>query len=571
MKNRNPAAWMIVLSVFLTAQSACSYVKPVDPVTMSYILDTFDDALDSMNGHVPAELEVTDAVQQALMRGEDMSLVSMDEPRFQVDVEGASAKAFFTGLVKGTNYNIVVHPEVSGEITLSLSDVTIPETLNVLRDMYGFEYKKTLMGFEILPSGLQTRLYPLDYINMNRTGNSALEVSSGGFARSGGGNSNSSKVTSDVNQNIWQEVKTILEGFVQGEGRSVALSPQSGMIMVRAMPDEHRQIESYLNMTQKSINRQVVLEAKVLEVTLDDSYQHGINWGLLSSHYDVNLIGGGSTLGGTGTTSSTTTSNVGGNVGAISPNTSSRLVADTFKSFGGLFNIATYRGGFEAFLEFLNQQGNVQVLSSPRVSTLNNQKAIIKIGTDEYFVTDVGSNTSTASGSTTTSADVELTPFFSGIALDVTPFIDENDGVTLHVHPSITTVSESTKTVVLDGKNQQYPLAKSVLRESDSVIRAKSGQIIIIGGLMKHETVEVNTSVPVLGDIPYFGTAFRQTKQIKHKKELVILVRPTVVKNNDWSEILHEGREDFSKLDRPFHLGGRPGMFGHEAEFKRMP
>ena len=130
--------------------------------------------------------------------------------------------------------------------------------------------------------------------------------------------------------------------------------------------------------------------------------------------------------------------------------------------------------------------------------------------------------------------------------------------------------SESTKTVVLDGKNQTYPLAKSVLRESDTVVRAESGQIVIIGGLMKHETVEVNTSIPWIGDIPYLGNLFRQTKQLKHKKELIILIRPTVIEGK-WTNQLREARDDLKSVDRGFHYGGRYDLFGHKGEEQRIP
>ncbi len=441
-----------------------------------------------------------------------------------------------------------------------------------------------------MAAGLQTRMYAFDSIHQKRSGKSYLEISGGSLtdaaSSSGGGAASpgttggpSSQVSTESNLDVWAEVSQMLTSLVgTADGRSVSVSPQSGMIVIRAMPDEHRKITDFLNLTQTSLNRQVIIEAKVLEVTLNDSYQHGINWGLLAGNkgrYGINMLGGGDAITGSGqdilagTTDNIVTNGV--SQGTINPTNFTALAADAFSSFGGIFNIAAYRGSFDGFIEFLNDQGNVQVLSSPRVATMNNQKAIIKIGTDQYYVTNVASNTSTASGASNTSADVTFTPFFSGIALDVTPFIDENDVVTLHVHPSITTVSSASTTVTMNGQSQIYPLAKSELRESDSVIRAQSGQIVVIGGLMQHQTSEAMASVPFLGDIPYFGSLFRQIKQVKTKNELVILLKPTVVNHQNTIDVLQQQRDAFAALDRPFHWGGLNAKFGDEAEIKGIP
>ena len=183
---------------------------------------------------------------------------------------------------------------------------------------------------------------------------------------------------------------------------------------------------------------------------------------------------------------------------------------------------------FSAFLELLKTQGNVQVLSSPRIATMNNQKAVIKVGTDEFFVTDVSTTTVTGT-STTSTSNIKLTPFFSGIALDVTPQISRDEDVMLHVHPTVSEVVDQRKDITVGGVSQALPLARSTVRESDSIVEVKSGQLIVIGGLMQNKTADRDAETPALGDLALVGGLFRQRQAQTTKSALVILLRPLVI------------------------------------------
>jgi len=183
----------------------------------------------------------------------------------------------------------------------------------------------------------------------------------------------------------------------------------------------------------------------------------------------------------------------------------------------------------------LETQGDLQMLSNPRVTATNNQKAVIKVGQDEYFVTNVSSTTVTGT-STTTSPEIDLTPFFSGIALDVTPQIDKYGSVILHVHPSVTETEEQLKVITLDDQRFELPLAQSNIRESDTVIRAQSGEIVVIGGLMQTTTEDEESKTPILGDVPILGNLFKSISKRQEKKELVILIKPTVVMPDMWKK-----------------------------------
>ena len=160
----------------------------------------------------------------------------------------------------------------------------------------------------------------------------------------------------------------------------------------------------------------------------------------------------------------------------------------------------------------------------------------MKVGNDSYFLTDISvdTSTSTTSSSNFITSDVEFQPFFDGVALDVLPQINENNEVLLHIHPSVIDVKEDTKTVNLGENMMELPLASSEVRETDTIVKVKSGDIILIGGLMRTEKMDLESRVPLLGDIPWLGELFTNRNHITNKKELVILLKPTVVDGNTW-------------------------------------
>ncbi len=182
------------------------------------------------------------------------------------------------------------------------------------------------------------------------------------------------------------------------------------------------------------------------------------------------------------------------------------------------------------------------MLSSPRVTAINNQKAVIKVGQDEYFVTNITNSTTTAGTDIQNNPSITLQPFFSGIALDVTPQIDQNGQVILHIHPSVTETAEQTKTIQLSNDKVVLPLAQSNIRESDTVIKASNGEIVVIGGLMQTVISDTESGVPGLRSIPLLGNLF-MSKSKTEKKELVILLKPTVVTEGVWRQQLQQSTQ----------------------------
>lgn len=514
----------------------------------------------------PMPSSVSDALLPASAMELPLSSPEKLEPRFDIEVNRVYARSFFLSLVKDTPYNMVVHPDVKGLVTLNLKDVTINQVMQMVYDIYGYEYEQTASGYVVHPNKLQSRIFRVNYLNVKRQGQSETRVSAGQPSErstSSGDDGSSTDSTSqstlsasniktESNSDFWYELKVATEAIVGGgEGRSVVVSPQSGLIVVRAYPAELRKVQQYLQSAELIMQRQVILEAKVLEVELNDGFQQGINWSSLSDSGNtlIGQTGGGSLL-----SSPNNVSSISGNTGNLDPNNFSQVAGNAVSAFGGMFTLAVNSGNFKTFFEFLETQGNMQVLSSPRVSTVNNQKAVIKVGSDEFFVTDI-STTTTSGVATTTTPDVTLTPFFSGIALDVTPQIDEKGSVILHIHPTISEVVDQEKTIAVAGQVLSLPLAFSQVRESDSIVHAKNGQIIVIGGLMKNKIIEKESATPILSSIPLLGELFKHKQDESVKSELVILLRPIVIDHDAvWSDVIGESS---NRVQQIYHDYGR--------------
>ena len=472
--------------------------------------------------------------------------------RFDISVTDLPPREFFQTLVRDTPFNVVVHPEIAGNVTLSLKNVTLDEILSLTRDLYGFEFEREGLLYRILPGGLRTEIFKVSYLNMSRTGGSEIQVSAGQVSNARSGNSQnqqSSNNSQDNNRdqqgsaqgvtgthistrsesNFWSQLQFTLDTIVgSGEGRAVVTSPESGMIVVRAMPAELRTVEDYLERSELIMQRQVILEAKILEVRLNEGFRQGISWSDIAElNDDLNPDGSPQKVASFG------------------------LAGDPISNPGleGVFSTALQFRDFDALIQLLSSQGSVQVLSSPRIATVNNQKAVIKVGSDEFLVTEIRvDQNNNVNSNNTTNTDVELTPFFSGIALDVTPQIGEDGRVILHVHPSISEVTDQTKVVSLGDRDLTLPLARSTIRETDSVISAYSGQVVVIGGLISDTSQIDRVGVPVLGRLPVVGNAFSQKSETKTKSELVILIRPIIASPENMRQDIADTRSRFTQL-----------------------
>ncbi|MGI9320334.1 MAG: secretin N-terminal domain-containing protein, partial [Thiogranum sp.] len=504
--NRNSCISIIELLVAVVLLSACQITPEKDTPTMPSIQQSLEESEARQQSKA---VEPPPEVQRALLPpvSSTLGVIKAEVPTYDVSVNEAPARQLFMSLVDGTEDNMVVHPDVSGTLTLDLKNVSTEDVMATLRDVYGYEYRYSHGVYQVFPSRMRSQIFKVNYLDIERKGGSKTRVSSGQITQSssnssGGSNSTDNKSNSSSgsstsgnnpntnNQNgfsgaqittrseadFWPDLDISLKMIIGEEnGRKVVTNPMSGTVLVRAMPRELLDVKQYLDILQDSVSRQVIIEAKILEVELNDAFQTGVNWNALidfGGNYQTKIgqVGGGTIF----------DNGVSELAGTVAP-LNNLALTNGASAFGGVFALQAHLGDFNTLIELLKTQGDVQVLSSPRVSTVNNQKAIIKVGTDEYFVTDIDVQTDIAVGVSNRSADVTLTPFFSGVALDVTPQIDIDGRITLHVHPAISQVVEDNKDLGVvtsssssddddSSRSTQVPLAKSTIRETDTIV-----------------------------------------------------------------------------------------------------
>lgn len=322
---------------------------------------------------------------------------------------------------------------------------------------------------------------------------------------------------------LWEEIATQVRALLTPDGK-VTVSPATGTLIVADRPENLDQVEAHLHHLEEIIGRQVLIEAKVIEVTLNDSFQLGVNYGLFPR-----ALGIGPGVGGAAT---------GGNA----------LLQSFAPSVGGIQFGLFRTGDFSALLEALHAQGQVNMLSSPRVATLNNNPAVIHV-TEQVPVV----SREVVSGEidpTNSIARYDVTFEEAGIRLEVTPQIGADGGLTILVHPRVTEVSGEITTP--DGL-QTLPILNE--RETETVLKVRDGESIVLGGFIQKRRTEDVSKVPGLGSLPLIGPLFRSTNQKEDRVELLILLTPTVLDTQRIAQAVSDGIEGLTDVARPFHFG----------------
>lgn len=519
---------------------------------------------------VQAPREIIDALlpPMALLAESSSEL----DARFDFSVrEALPIREFVTLLTADTDLSVVVHPDTTGRISaLDLKNVTVTDVLDQVSDLYGYSIVIDRGVYQIRPGGLQTRMFRLNYLNVSRSGNSSMQVTASGISEGGnqsgnnqfgntnrfgnvagsmpgngfgnnqgGNNQNSGRasINTETETDYWKGLESVIRSIINapasnvpnaasGSGRSVIVSPQTGMILVRALPDELTQVADFIEASQEALQRQVILEAKILEVSLKEGFQSGINLQALYESDNKQV--------------STSYGQLGSQIDGI----------------GEPLSFDVQFSDFSAVINLLETQGNVQVVSSPRILTLNNQKAIFKVGEEAYYLTNASTTSFGAGIEQTTNQNSSLEPFFSGIALDVTPQISEAGDIILHIHPILSEVKEDLK--IING--QEFPLANSATRESDTIARVRNGEVIVISGLMQTRSTGDKAGAPGFSEVPLLGSALEQKQRETVKTELVILLRALVDEGGAMEAQIDESIERVGNMRRkidPYYRGSR--------------
>ncbi len=570
----------VVLSGLLVA---CASDRPMRTPDVTDVVRAELAAAPVVKPASPVPAQISDALAEPAPK----ATPAPAEPKLDLLVNNAQAREVFLAIVADTRYSMLMHPDVSGTLSVTLRGVTVPEALEAIRDVYGYDFKIEGRRIVVYAPTLQTRVFTINYPHALRLGSSDLRISSGVTANtnkqsdansagapsqpSGTANGEKSTVEQPGQQIVgsrilttsrsdyWTELIDAVKGFLgSGAGRNVIVSPQAGIMAVRGMPDELRQVSQFLKAAQIAVERQVMLEAKIVEVELRDGYQSGIDWSALRNTGRYTGVVG--TVGG-GTTNNVLTNGNGlaGNVPGF-PTGLTPALANTQSlpiGTGGLFGLALATDGFQAVLGFLETRGDIQILSSPRIATMNNQKALLKVGTDDFFITNVSGGNAATAGSTTTTAtgptlpNLTLTPFFSGVALDVTPQIDDGNNITLLVRPSVSNVTQITQQIDLGAIGIfKLPLASSSVNESDTMVRIQDGNIVAIGGLMQLQSNRSASGLPGSTDVPLLSSILGNKVNSGRKKELIVLIKPTIIRSaEDWQEQTRRTKAALDDMD----------------------
>jgi MSHA biogenesis protein MshL len=463
------------------------------------------------------------------------SLRLLQEGRFHLDVQGADLRGVLAGLVRGSPFSLIVGPEVQGEVTADLRGVSLFDILEKLVVPRGYAYDVSGTLLRIGAPALETRTYEIDYPSYDRSGKSELtvygaietSVSIGESSGSESADASAASVGTTQQLDLWQELGASLRGIVLRDaaggdtsdaaasasagGRQVLVAEQSGLVLVRAEPAIQDEVESFLDAMTRATERQVLIDARILEVTLGDSFDLGID---LEYAPD---IGGGTQ----------------GVVARLIDPTRRDAVVQTALSApltdGGVtFGIAGDR--LSAQLRALAAQTDVRVVSTPRVATLNNHKALIKVVRNQvFFIAETDVQLVEGVGTSITTDFVpQIVPI--GVTLDVTPRISSDGQITMHIHPSVSEiVAVQSQPSTTPGTQQLGSLPVIDLRETDTVVRVQDGETIVIGGLMRSRELDIEKKVPFLGDLPLVGALFRSTAVDELRTELVVLLTPTVI------------------------------------------
>lgn len=609
---------LIALLLFLLSACATRPATVPDTTILEEIQETIDTAMvmnEVESGGLSSEdTDLLDELIPSLSLDED--LLAPVEERIDISTPAnLPAGEFFTSLMAGTDYGIVISPAVDVDINLSLPNVTIEEAMDTVAEMYNLDITRRGNIYSVRPGGLRTRQFTIDYLNVQRQGSSNIQVTTGNNQGGGGGiggggiggvgggiggggfaqNANfggqngglvaalgnqgglggqgalgvggaGGQISTMTNTDFWSDLETAISNLigeqssgngaaggaggllgglgagsrnqstVTDEGKSVLVQPLTGIIIVTAFPYELDRIEKFIEAAQASLRREVIIQVQFLEVVLNKGFQYALDFNTFGQQANNPVTGSGEFRGSSD--------------GALGSNNdqAAQLLSGDFgiEGISNPLQFSTNFSDFDAIFQLLQTRGTTQVISSPQLRVLNNQKAVFQDGSQEFFQTQADTTTVASANNTTVNANNNLQQFFSGISMDITPQISGNGDITLHVHPTISAVEEQTKSIA----GQAVPLALTTTREIDSVIKAANGKIVVLGGLAFERNINETAGIPGVSRVPVLGDALEQRQTQSVKSEFIILLKPIMASEANDKGLLQESNDRFRDINR---------------------
>ena len=442
--------------------------------------------------------------------------------------------------------------DVAGTVTLDVRDLPLQEMMRAFLEANDLSWSEERGLIRVRT--VQSRNFVVDYLRLirNGTGSSAITLSSsgiqtgggsggggstgdggsgggvggGGGGGAGGGGGIGGQTSSQMNLKLendvkfWEELEVQIGKLITERGRpALAINKTAGLIQVTDRPSALKRVEDYLNQLTGAVSRQVDIEAKLYDVTLSDQFQFGINWTKIA------VVGGGLFGAGAIPLGSSASSFVPGTRPDIVPNlTPDNSPGGGFNSKQSAISLGFGNNRAQAVLQALQEQGEVSVISQPRLRALNNQTAIMKVGTDRPFFTQQTQTTFIGGGTGTQQSGDTLSVITVGTVLAVTPQVGADGWITLDITPAITSFVDEIKS---PSGQSSAPILD--IKQSSTIVRLRDGETIVMGGLIQNSSARSIRKIPLLGDIPLLGKLFQGRAQAKQKKELVIFLTPHVV------------------------------------------
>jgi len=431
-------------------------------------------------------------------------------------------------------YNVVIDPDVSGRVTVDLKELSLDKVLTILLEPLGLEYVLEDDILRISKPRMITRIFEFVYSTTNRIAETSLVAMTGGGGETSGGEGSGSSSTSfgsvstAENIDVWGEFESGINGLLSEAGK-FSISKRIGRISVTDYRSNMEEIASFIHDFKRETKKQILIKAKILEIKLTEGSDFGIDW--------TATFSGLRFLGGTG-------SNAPGSLDqSFAP---SGVALNTFSTFAVPITGTINRGDLTAIIKAMEVYGEVTVLSSPQISTLNGQKAIIRsVREDVVFQSSQSTGTGGNPIATTTAE-----PFTFGVFLDVTPHVDSEGMITMDIHPSVSSLVEIRTSDSSDTPSASKPIIDT--RETETVATIMEGETVLIAGLMQDDVQKNISKFPILGDIPFIKKLFRREIINTQKSELVILINPTIV--GPRAKDFGNSREKYKMLSKLFSL-----------------